>query len=335
MDIFINEEKLEIQMEHEKNVKEVIEGINTWLFKNSKVVDKIVVDGKIHNQEIESLEHFDIDQVHKIELTVIDIKELVYNSLMETKKYLEEISKYIQGKDEFSESDMERMTIGINWTLNILNRTNKIYNYENLFTTEDFNFLKEYELLDKVKQKLENLMVEKQGDKINQLIKTELGKSVNQWYIQLEKLISNHDLQITDIHSLREKISQQIYKIVTKIPDMQKLIEMIVADFQTGHQKEAMTNIQIILGTLESIIALLQLIKSTFSIDYHQLTYENQSIEEFNKNMNDVLKEMLNAIHIKDVVLITDLLTYELIPKLEIYNGILKLIAKELNIEIN
>ncbi len=334
MEVFINDEKLDLQLENEKSIKDVIEGINTWLFKNSKVIDKIVVDGKIHTQEIEDLDKYVIQDVDRLELTVIDIKELVHHSLIETKNYLEEISKYIQLKDEFMESDIERIALGIHWTLNILNRTNKIYNYDNTFSSQDFNFSQAYETLEKIKNNFDHLMDIKEFHQLNHLIKKELFQSISEWYVYLEKIISKN-LEIVDISSLREKISQQIYKIITKVPDMQKLIEMIVADLQTGHQKEAMTNLQIIVGTLESIIALLQLIKSTFLLDYSNLNYENKPIEEFNKKMNDVLKEMLNAINIKDIVLITDLLTYELNPSLELYSGILKLIAKELNIEIN
>ena len=138
-----------------------------------------------------------------------------------------------------------------------------------------------------------------------------------------------------NINTIREKVSEQIYKIIKKIPDMQKLIEMTAMDIQTGHEKEAMANIQIITGTLESITALLQLIKSTFSLDYKNISYENTPIENFNKHLITLLKELLESMKIKDTVLISDLLTYELIPKLEQYGEILKLIAKEINIEIN
>ncbi|MDD5067043.1 MAG: hypothetical protein PHF84_08345 [bacterium] len=335
MEVYVNDEKLEIQLESEDNLRQVIEGINDWLFKNSKVIDKIVVDGKIYTQEIDGLSVYPVEKVNRLDLTVVNINELVHSSLNETRNYLEAILKYIQAKEEFLESDVERIILGLNWTLNILMRTNKIYNYENQFKDKEFNFREEYERFEKDKYQLEVLFTQKNNKEITRHIKDNLSQSIEKWYGYITPLMEDVSLHLSDMNSLREKVSTQIYKIISKIPEMQKLVDMIVADLQTGHDKEAMANIQIIAGTLESIIALMQLIKSTFSIDYNKLHCEGQPVEEFNRAVKDILNEMLNAIRIKDVVLMTDLLTYELNPKLEMYREILKLVSKELHIEIN
>ncbi|MBU1077584.1 MAG: hypothetical protein KKH98_09845 [Spirochaetes bacterium] len=335
MEIFINEDKLNFQLENEKNLKEIIENVNDWLFKNMKVVDDIVIDGKVFTGEIQNLMEYTIKNVKKLDLTVVDINQLVNNSLSETKSYLTEISKYLNSKEDFTSEDIERLISGVSWTINILMRVNKIYNYEKVFTSKQFNFNTEIKELERSKEKIEQLQSAKKTDKITEILKNDLVTQLSKWVENINILLENNKNSVNSLDSVREKVSDQVFKIINKIPDMQKLIEMTVMDMQTGHEKEAMTNIQIIMGTLESIFALLQLIKSTFSLDYNQIKYNKDSIESFNKNITELLKEIVQAIEIKDTVLISDLLNYELGPKLEQYGEILKVLATEVNIEVN
>lgn len=335
MDIYVNDEQLDFQLEHENNLKEVIEAINDWLFQNLKVIDEIIIDGKVFTEEIQELTGYSIDSTEKLQLTIVDINQLVHNSLTETKKYLTEISKYIESKTDFTEEDITRLITGINWTINIFVRINKIYNYEKHFTDKKFHFKNELETLEKTKSKMEEYFQAKILDKINEILHKSVLNQLTKWIENINILLVENKSSIENMESIREKISDQIFTIIHKIPDMQKMIEMTVMDMQTGHEKEAMTNIQIIIGSLESIFALLQLIKSTFSLDYHQIKYNDETIEKINKDMTEALKELLQSMEIKDTVLLTDLLNYELSPKLEQYAEVLKLIAKEINIEIN
>ena len=125
MEIFINEEKLEYQLENEENLKEVIEAINGWLFKNMKVIDSIVIDGKVYTGKIQDLTGNPIDSINKVDLSVININELVRNSLRETKNYLKEIHKFLDSKEDFTEEDIERISSGLHWLVNIFTRIMK------------------------------------------------------------------------------------------------------------------------------------------------------------------------------------------------------------------
>jgi len=335
MEIYINNEKLKFQLENENNLKEVIEGVNDWLFKNLKVIDSIVIDGKVFTGEIQELSEQPIEKIKKLNLTITDIKQLIQNSLSETKNYLKEIHHYLDSKDDFTEEDLKRISSGLNWLINIFTRINNICNYEKTFISDDFNFKNEMDYLKNTNNEIDKHFTAKNFTGVAKLIKKDLITHINNWFHNIDKLMEMQPAPTENINSIREKVSGQIYKIIKKIPDMQKLIEMTAMDIQTGHEKEAMANIQIISGTLESITALLHLIKSTFSLDYNNITFENSPVETFNQQLTKVLKELLEAMKIKDTVLMSDLLTYELSPKIEQYGEILKVIAREINIEIN
>lgn len=335
MEIFVNNDILDFQLENEQTLKDVIEGLNDWLFKNMKVIENIVIDGKVHTGEIQELVNYPVEDVDRLELTVININDLVSNSLTETKNYLKEIHKYLDSKEDFTEEDIKRILSGLHWLINIFTRTNNIYNYEKVFSSAEFNYINELSSLVSLRDEIEHSYTEKEYNHAAEIIKTGLLASVNNWFNNIDKLLSYKPASTNTMDTMREKVSGQVYNIIRKIPEMQKLIEMTAMDIQTGHENEAMANIQIIIGTIESIIALLQLIKSTFSLDFNLIKYNNDSIEEFNKKLIYLLQELLESMKIKDTVLMSDLLTYELTHKIEQYGEILKLIAREIDIEIN
>jgi len=335
MEIYINNEKLDFQLEDEKNLKQVIEAVNDWLFQQGKVIDQIVIDEKVYNEEIEHLEKVPVEDVKILRLTIIDIDVLVRNSLTEIQRYLSTMLDFIKSKEEFGFEEINKIIDGIKWVIKILEKCNRLYKYSSNFKNKEFNYNTEIEALEKLSDILEKCIRKEQLNKSIEILKNELITSLEKWVTYIDKLIDFSIGFKKGIAVSREKVAKQIYNIITKIPDMLKLIEVTAVDLQSGAEKEAMKNIQVIVGTLESIVALLQVIKTTFSLDYNNIYFEDKSVEEFNKELREILNEMVGAMENKDTVLIADLIEYELSPRLERYIEILKLVAKEVNLEIN
>lgn len=335
MEIYINNEKLEFQLEDEKNLKQVIEAINDWLFQQGKIIDQIVINEKVYNEEIEQLENTPVEKVEVLRLTVIDIDILVRNSLAEIQSYLSAMLDVIKSKEEFGIEEINKIIDGVKWVVKILGKCNRLYKYSSNFKNKEFNYNTEIEALEKLSDILEKCTRKEQIYKSIEILKNELMISLEKWITYIDKLIDFSVGFKKGIAVSREKVAKQIYNIITKVPDMLKLIQVTTVDLQSGAEKEAMKNIQVIIGTLESIVALLQVVKTTFSLDYNNIYFDNKSIEEFNKELKEILNEMVGAMENRDTVLIADLIEYELSPRLEKYIEILKLVAKEVNLEIN
>ncbi len=335
MKIFINDSELNFTLENEKNLKEIVDSINDWLFTDNKIIDQIIIDDEIYNGSIEDLENYLIKDVKILKLTAIEIDTLVRSSLLEIKRYLLEVIHIIENLKEFKTEDTEKLINGMEWVINILERSNNLYNYENKINKKDLNFAEELRTLKDAITFLKELLKKEENDEINNFIKNDIKKIIEKWSKNIDILVEKSKGRFDNINIARNKVTEQIYKIINKIPDILKMIEVIYNDLQIGNEKHAMENMQILIETLESIISLLQLIKTTFSLNYKNIIYDDKSVEEYNIELTGILKELLEAMESNDTVLISDLIEYELSPRLEKYREVLKIISKEINIVIN
>ena len=145
------------------------------IFPDKKVISG---DGLIHKWQ------------KKLNLTIIDINELIQNSLQETKSYLKEIHKFIEIGDKFSSEDIDRISSGLHWLINIFYRIDNIYNYGKHFNSKDFNFSDELIKLDKLKDIIEKNIQLEEYDKINDIIKSDLQLSINKWFNNIDKMLT-------------------------------------------------------------------------------------------------------------------------------------------------
>lgn len=335
MEIFINNQKLDFQLENEKNLKQIIDALSDWLITQGKVIDQIIINEKVYNDEIEKLENFLIEDTQTLKLIIIDIEVLVKNSLSEVKQYLTRITDTIYSKKDFEIDDIEKIINGLEWVDDVVSKCDKIYKYSENFNDREFNFNEEKtKLINNIKN-LKDLKSKNEMSKIKKFLKSDILSFINKYLLFINKLTEFSTGFPKAGGISREKISKQLYNIINKLPDMIKLIDATVIELQSGLESEAMKNIQIIIEALQSVVELLQLIKSTLSIDFNKLFFKDSSIEEFNNNLKNILLNIANAMENRDNILLADLLEYELTPKLENYIEILKIIAKEINLDIN
>ncbi len=335
MEIFINDSKLSFQLEKEKNLRQIIDFINDWLFEDNKVIDQIIIDDEIYDGKIEDLSEYKIKDVNELKVTAVNISVLVQSSLLEAKRYLFNIMEIIEDKSKLEKDDINKLITGITWVINVIQRSDNLYKYGEKIESGKFDFIKHLEDIKNSRDFLVTLLNKNDVGDINDFISNNLIKTIEFWENKIDILIDNSIGGFENLKNARVRVSGQIYKIINKIPDILRMIKVISTDLQTGQEKTAMERIQIIISTLESIISLLQLIKTSFNLDYKMISFEDKSVEEYNIELNGILKEIVEAMESDDSVLISDLIEYELSPRLEKYIDVLKLISKEINIEIN
>ncbi len=334
MKIIIDGEELKFELENEKYLSEVLDAINDWLFPAGRVIQEIKINNKIFNGEIEELSDYPIEKVKELKLTTISINRLVQNSLLELKKYLITLYQMIDMKNKFSEKDIKFLTKGLSWMKNILLRANKLYKYEDEKDELEYDFLAEIESIDNLASLINKLLEEKQTSKLKDIIKNEYKQIINAWISRIDKLISLSSSMPRVIEATRKKVAAQIANLITRIPDMLKLIEGTIVLLRTGEESEAMQNIKVMVDTMQSVIELLQTVQTTFSIDFKSMYVQEKSVEEINQDLLGILRELLEAMESHDTVLISDLLEYELPERLRNYIEVLQTIAREINLEL-
>ena len=276
MEIFINDSKIEFQLENEKNLREIVDSINDWLFNDNKVIDEIIINDKLFSGRIEELEDYKIKEVKTVKLTAININVLVQSSLLETKRYLLDIYDILQEKKDINKEDIDKLYTGLEWVINVIQRSDNLYKYGEKIDKDMFDFLTHLSSLKEAKEFLGTLMRKNDINEARNFIKSNLINIIDLWTKKIDILIDNSTGEIGSMQSARTKVSTQIYKIINKIPDMLRMIKVITTDLRTGNEKQAMDSIQIIISTMESIISLSRIkYKKAFEVSESYLKSRN------------------------------------------------------------
>lgn len=91
MDIFLDEQKLEITLENEKTLGDILNGIESECEKLDATIVAIEVDGKkIEPEKIDYISSYEIDKINVLKISTV-CKNDIYTSLKQIKECIEEI----------------------------------------------------------------------------------------------------------------------------------------------------------------------------------------------------------------------------------------------------
>lgn len=304
MEILINKEKIDFTLEKEKSLGEVIDAIENW-FNNPNF--------KITSLKIDDKELNDSQKTKWEKIPLIDIKQL-------------DIQVELPGD------------------------TN-IYNYEILISFLNSLFdgivknnteilehcISEYKIIIKnLKRIFSSGIIFNKITELDNLLIGSTPEIIFSWPDAIKEKVK------LNIEHLTENLSERIKEIANPVQSLNKSIEGLhkasaeISEvsllLQTGKDKQAMAYIINFSYQIEKILRLFTYIKEENIIKLDNLKINESSIEDFFNELNNILKELIEAFIANDSVLIGDLLEYETAPRLEnlaIFIKELKTISKK------
>ncbi len=76
MQIFLDEKKIDFQLEKEKTVNDVVKALNRWLLENNFIIQNLKIDNSSHDfTDSDSLKNISVETAEKIEINTISITE--------------------------------------------------------------------------------------------------------------------------------------------------------------------------------------------------------------------------------------------------------------------
>ncbi|MQY76900.1 MAG: hypothetical protein GH155_04645 [Spirochaeta sp.] len=127
---------------------------------------------------------------------------------------------------------------------------------------------------------------------------------------QLAETFSRLLTEISNPVKALNNLALELEKCISEISDVSLLL-------QTGKDRKAMEAIIRFTELNENLIRVFLNLKMSRSEESEELTIDDMSLKEFYTELNTVLKELVEAFHSQDSVLIGDLLEYEIAPRLE------------------
>ena len=303
MDILVNNEKINFTLENETSLGQVVDGLNNWLNNSALAITSL----KIEERELifepkEDWTNLPLDQIKKLNIQAQLLKEIRisnFSNIMALLKIL---------KDSIAGNDTEKIEYILVQYSEMLSSLKTIFGKTTGSTTANEIF------------------------QIEQLLIGSTPQMISSWPHGIKKKTEGLLDSLIDKLSERIKECMEPLKSLKLLEDELKKTSIEIGEvsllLQTGKDKKAMDYIISFSKLSEKVLRILSYLKEANVISIKDFKIDDKSVKDFFNDMNSVLCELIEAFEVKDLVLIGDLLEYEIAPRLESFATFIARIQK-------
>jgi tetratricopeptide (TPR) repeat protein len=333
MEIIVNDQQLEFELEEETTLRDVMSGLNRWVTKGRNIIISVKLNDKsIPIKEAECSE-LPVEEIKTLNLEVESMLDLALESLGDASEYLpkliaagERLNNLLKdGKEEEAGELLRQFEEGVSWFTDIIRGIKDILSvrldeiYLNEKTVEE-RWVKIQEAEGKLKERISS------NDLMgaNELIRGTFIPLINEWLVALPKILEKIDAQEKALEKESKTVVESLKDKQKHVPQIAKSLEEIAVDLQTGSEAYAMERLQQIIDELSSMVRTLERAEEVFGLDYECLDVKDQTIHQRSEELNNLLSEVIAAFENKDLVLLADLLEYELAPLISRWEEVIR-----------
>jgi hypothetical protein len=290
MIVKVNGERLDVVLEGEKNALQVVESLIKSVNDKDALVSSIQIDGKYFSLEDQEFRVYPVEKIGTIEIELSSREELATHLLNESKGMLKNIADDLRANtyahtDQFLEL--------FNWISGTIQSVNDVSGMN----------MAESRLLQSTIKQIVDYLKSKDKEDAKAAPLASVIDSLGQ-YIDAIRLKMTADFDITSVQIKKE------------IDDCLALLPEISSGFQTGKDREALGKINQVINTIELCSFYLQKNIAAYPDDVRE------DVDEFYGDINTLLNQIVGAFENGDVVLLGDLMEYELPDKLKHYRSL-------------
>jgi hypothetical protein len=291
MEILLNEKKLEFTLENEKSLGDIVNGIENWVGLSDHIITSLRLgDTDLYSEPSEKWRNIPLDKVSSLAVTTKSAGEVYITNMETVLNYLILLKNCVKTKDAKALNELKSGFPFMLQSLSYISRSGNDAELENRIAglSVFFNGLEPGLFTGWTAEKAgkANEMI----DFIAHRVTAEMEKSKNPQNALKEILAA-----------LRNSI-----KDITEVSIL----------LQTGKDKRAMEIISEFSDNLQKLLPVLVAMDRSGEINLKELKVSTQPFRDFYNNLNQVLKQMVEAFNSRDYVLIGDLMEYEIAPKL-------------------
>ena len=147
---------------------------------------------------------------------------------------------------------------------------------------------------------------------LEKLISNFHGENDNQPLILLLQnitlILKNRIKELTSPFSALLETAEKLQQLIPEISDVSVML-------QTGDDKKAIDSVLKFIELSEDLIRIFPFLRDFGYTDITKESINKESFNDFFKEFNGILKELVTAFDINDSILIGDLMEYEIVPK--------------------
>lgn len=290
MIVKLNGEKLDVVLEGEKTALEVVESLMKAVNNKDALVASIQIDGKYFSLDDAEFRAWPVSKIGTIDVELSSKEELATNLLNESKGMLKNIADDLRNNGyEHSEQFLELFR----WIDGTIRSINEVSGMN----------MAESRLLQSTIRQITDYLKSGEKEKGKEAALASVVESLGQ-YIDAIRIKITADFDISS-----EQIGKEIEECLALLPE-------ISSGFQTGKDREALGKINRVINTIELCCFYLQKNYGVLSDS------DREELDAFYKDINVLLNQIVEAFENGDVVLLGDLMEYELPDKLRLYRSL-------------
>jgi hypothetical protein len=319
MEIFVNDHKLDVNLETEKTLGDVFQGVSKWVETNGKYIISCFADGKDFGaQEMGEMDYVD---VKRMDFIIGEEMDVLISSLEELDRYVDTIGNTLVGRDSLTESETRDLAEGIIWVDSIVTSAKKLLKLK----------------LDAIRPMGKGKNVEEILDHLHKTVTHLESVEVIDTFLEDLRDLKLFILDLRNRTAILDLDKDKLLEIVKEYSENMNSIKsdfvLINENFQSGKDlkaSEILTNSISKLNTL--LTALISLKNSHPELDLETVKVGDEELSGFSKNLNEVLAQIVSALESNDIVLAGDILEYEIPDYLERFQPFLDQIIEKLEV---
>ncbi len=327
MNIYVNNEKLGFQLEGEKSCYDIVIGIQKWAETQNRFLRQIMIGERTFYQADEALKEIPVSDSMDIHFTVVGPENLALEALNDTMVFFTNL-RHLEKEGVAVKTDIPEV---IQWCSNVIAKSKIIlqldYNQEIQGTTVNAELGKLDAFVEALKKKKDLPSADLKKFVLS-------GVNISAWEKILPSLINEAKLKSTKEKQKNIEPGELLRKLQAdniEIPELITKIERVATELHTGGDASAMQKLNEISVRLAEMIQHLQMCDPLVHPSLGTLIIDgDRTVGDELILMTDIFKQIIDAFDNKDIVLICDLLEYELSPKLGTMSSIIEIVMGKL-----
>lgn len=315
MEIQINNYPVEIELEEEKTIKDVVNSISQWVNERELIFLGIDIDGNYFG--LEEVPELSIEGVSVLNCLVQSRADIVYETLNEAIIYCDRVIDYmVEIKKQGPDSDeLEDLVSGMEWLQEVFSTVSHLLNMD----------MNEVKFKDKNVNHYVNLLVEMKRTIIKYLAEikeNELPLLDNALFHNLKEIFAifmvsqEMKLLITDSIDSPDTLIVSLKDIREMLPEQVKNLEETAVAYQTGKDDEAAEKLFQFIDFIFDFTRTCYQIAPVFNIDLKEIVIEDVSLDDKNRELQNLLHDTLEVMENNDMISLADILEYEIMESI-------------------
>lgn len=299
MQVYINDVKVETQLNNEQNLAEVYEEVRKWAESQGKYLLKCFKDGEEYS--LQELSKMEIQPSVRLDFYIGERIDVLVSTLLELDNYVDKVGSTLVGRDSLTDVEQRDLIEGVNWIKDVLLSASQ-------FLSLDYTKLRPIPEGNTVAQIFANIL--EYSNKLNSSGNIEnFLENLRDLKLFIMNLINKTTALSVDIQTLRdvirvysqnmEVLKNEFIRVNENLQSGKEILAGEILNYSTER-------LQVLLN---AIMALQTKIPNQVFAD---IEIEGKTLSQTIQKLKDLLTQVASSFEANDLVMAGDILEYEL-----------------------